>query len=248
MPMSITHNADNTLQEAPPRISVVVIEDDDAMRSAIVDYVRPSLARPNSQFDCVGAYKSAEEAIAAFPSTGVDIVLMDIRLGRMSGIECVHYLTKHYPKTSVLMVTGEGNRQVIVEACIAGAKGYINKTKIYDELIPAMLLLMQGESYMSPQITREVMEQLRETHTHTAENKQSGQQHQEEQNPVIEENHLLSPREEEILQIAQQSKTYDEIASTLNISVETVRTHLRNIYKKLGVRSLRMALSKFFKV
>ncbi len=215
-------------QEQLRRIRFVIIEDDQGLALAIRDFLKF-----DPRFECLGVYFSAEDALASISLMSCDIVLMDIMLtGGMSGIECTHYLSKNAPNASILMLSNVKNEDIIVDAVVAGAKGYMNKLHIFEELIPALLAVWQGGSYLSPEITRKVMQQIQGVF---------GTQ-------LTNEGNTLSRREVSIMQKIRVGKSYQDIADMLSISPKTVQTHVRNIYKKMGVSTQKEAVSKVFKV
>jgi DNA-binding NarL/FixJ family response regulator len=179
-------------------------------------------------FQCVGACESGEEAIRRLPALAPDVVLMDINLPGMSGIECTARLRRKAPQTQVLMVTVYADHEHVFEALKMGASGYLLKCTEPQELIRAIGDVMRGGAPMTGQIARQVIAVFRRPAAQ------------------IEAGALLTPREEEILKWLAQGFANKEIASRLGASVETVRVHVRHIYEKLHVHSRTEAAAKYF--
>ncbi len=206
-------------------IRVALVEDDRAVREGL-----ESLVRASGGFEFVGAFNSAEEALVRLPELSVDIVLMDIRLPGMSGIECIAELKRRQSKVQIMMLTVFEDHDRIFQSLAAGASGYLLKQTPPEKLLEAISELSQGGSPMSAQIARRVVETF--------------------QNPPSSEDEemasRLSPRETEIIRLLAKGYLYKEIADQLNLSVETVRTHIHNTYEKLHVRTRTEAVMKMF--
>jgi DNA-binding NarL/FixJ family response regulator len=175
----------------------------------------------------VAAYANAENALEELPDQEADVVLMDIGLPGMSGIECIRTLKSQHPQMQIMMLTVYEDDDKIFNSLKAGATGYILKKTPPAQLLQAIQDLHNGGSPMSPQIARKVVQTF-----------QSMRAPSQAAEP-------LSKREQEILAYLAKGHLYKEIAATLHISVETVRTHLRNIYEKLHVRTRTEAVVKF---
>lgn len=201
--------------------SVAIVEDDLVLREQLIRILRSA---PDVNF--VGAFASAEEALKDIPVRKPDVVLMDIRLPGMSGIQCVAKLKKLDWTIQVIMVTVYEDSGSIFNALKAGASGYIVKSKSADQLLNAVRDVGVGGAPMSSHIARRVVE-----HFHT-----SGPAHREKEN--------LSPREEEVLTLLASGFLYKEIAERLGIATETVRTHVKHICDKLHVRNRLEAVAK----
>jgi DNA-binding NarL/FixJ family response regulator len=204
-------------------IRVALVEDDRQVREGLALLIGHSPG-----FACVAACPSAENALQRLPGQKPDVVLMDIQLPGMSGIECILQLKRLCPKAQIMMLTVFEDHERIYQSLKAGASGYLLKQTPPAELLEAITNLHQGGSPMSAQIARRVVEAF--------------------QRPTAPEGAeaLLSPREQEILHLLAQGHLYKEIADQLGRSVETVRTHIRNIYDKLHVRSRTEAVNKVF--
>jgi DNA-binding NarL/FixJ family response regulator len=206
----------------PDTISVAILEDVDELRAGLV-----TLISGYEGFTCAGAFATGEEALRVIPDLRPDVVLMDINLPGMSGIACTALLRQKLPHTPVVMLTVYEDDEKIFQALKAGAVGYLLKKTPPAKLLEAIREVHEGGSPMSNQIARKVIASFQaETRT-----------------PAGGE--TLSPREREILDQLARGLRYREIAEALFISTDTVRTHLRNIYQKLQVRSATEALLKF---
>lgn len=194
--------------------SVVIVEDDDGLKDQLVKILKtaPDIA-------CVGAYTSAEDALPQIIKQPPDVVLMDIKLPNMSGIQCVIEIKKVVPKVQIIMVTVYEESERIFRALKAGASGYLIKTTAQDQLIEAIRDVYKGGSPMSSPIARKV---VRHFHLVGISSKES-------------EN--LSPREREVLELLAQGLIYKEVGDRLKIEGETVRGYVKNICYKMHVRS-----------
>jgi DNA-binding NarL/FixJ family response regulator len=202
-----------TLAE-PVMTSVVVVEDDRLLRQSLARLIGEA-----RNYRCLGAFTTAEEALEQIPELQPEVVVMDINLPKMSGIECTRRLKQAQPRVAVLMLTVYDDSERIFEALRAGASGYLLKRAVAVEILHAIQDVKEGGAPMSSQVARKVVASFRES-------PKPGLEHA-----------TLSERETEIL--AQLSKGYanKEIADRMSISLSTVRTHLRHIYEKLHVRS-----------
>jgi DNA-binding NarL/FixJ family response regulator len=175
---------------------------------------------------CVGAYASAEEALRNLPAQNPDVVLMDINLPGMSGIQCVARLKERLPKTQVVMLTTYDQGDLIFDSLRAGANGYLLKNMPRAELVAAVEQVHAGGSPMSLQIARKVIDHF---HRSPQASSELGQ---------------LTPRERDILRLLAKGYLYKEIAEDLGISMSTVRTHVSAVYEKLHVQSRTEAAMK----
>lgn len=201
--------------------SVVVVEDDRTLRQQIVDILATA-----SDIRCIGAFSSAEEALKAIPMKAPDVVLMDIKLPGMSGIDCVAKLKRMLPSLQIIMVTIFEDSERIFRALKAGASGYLVKSRPPEQLLEAIRDVYSGGSPMSSHIARKVVQ-----HFHLLD-------------PSPKEAENLSPREEQVLDLLASGFIYKEIGDKLNISVETVRTYVKNICNKMHVRNRLEAVAK----
>ena len=207
----------------PLSISVAIVEDDVPAREILAGWIRDA-----EGFRLAGEYDDAETAIARLPQEKPSVVLFDINLPGMSGIECVRRLKPALPETQFVMVTVYEDANHIFNALSAGASGYLLKQMRRNELLEAMKDVHAGGSPMSSQIARKVVQSFRRH-----ENQSDGE--------TLE----LSPREREVLELLARGFLYKEIAEMLKISVQTVNTYIRRIYEKLHVQSRAQAVAKY---
>lgn len=204
-------------------INVGIIEDEEYIRESLTLLINGS-----DGFTCEHTYETAEEAIDKIPLLNLDVVLIDIQLPGMNGINCITELKSKCDSTQFLMCTSYEDSNLIFNALKAGASGYIVKSTKPSKLIEAISEIYHGGSPMSSQIARKVVNSF---HTNSTENR---------------ELQKLTEREKEILHLLSQGLRYKEISEKLFLSTETVRTHIRNIYEKLHVHSRTKALNKVF--
>ena len=176
-----------------------------------------------------GSFASMEEALAAFGSAPVDVVLADIGLPGMSGIEGVKRLKAIQPEAQVLMLTVFADNTHIFEAICAGASGYLLKDTPREKLLAAIQELANGGAPMSAAIARKVVTMFQNAP------------------PVQPGSVALSPRELEVLRLLADGHVYKTAADRLQVSIDTVRYHVRHIYEKLHVHSKSEAVMKAFK-
>ena len=205
-----------------PMISVSIVEDSRGTRESLTELLKraPGLR-------CVGAYPNGEAALREFPAAPPDVVLMDINLPGMSGIECVARLKQQSPQTQVLMLTTYEEGDLIFESLRAGASGYLLKNMPPGELVHAVEQVHAGGSPMSMHIARKVVNHF---------------QHIKQPSSEMEK---LTKREQEILALLAKGFLYKEIADQLGISLSTVRAHLHAVYEKLHVQSRTEAVVKY---
>jgi DNA-binding NarL/FixJ family response regulator len=204
----------------PIRISIV--DDNDQIREGLSVLINGSTG-----FQCVATYPTAENALKYLPAHRPDVVLMDIQLPGMSGIECVRELKRILPELQIMMLTIYEDDDNVFKSIVAGASGYVLKKTPPSELLDAISDLHNGGSPMSDRIARKVVQAFQ----------QMGKSSRETEN--------LTQREYEILSYVAKGYQDKEIAEKFFLSSETVRTHLRNIYKKLNVRSRTEATLKY---
>jgi DNA-binding NarL/FixJ family response regulator len=202
-------------------IKVAVVEDDKRLREGLV-----FLINSTSEFCCIGSHPNAELALKQLPADWPDVVLMDINLPNMSGIDCVAKLKALRPALQVVMLTAYVDNEQIFKSLKAGASGYLIKKTPATEILEAITDAHRGGSPMTSSIARKVVEFFR-------------------QEPPEKETENLSKRELEILDLLAKGHRYKEIAEALSISFDTVRFHLRNIYEKLHVHSRTEAVVKY---
>ncbi|MFT3867827.1 MAG: response regulator transcription factor [Nibricoccus sp.] len=208
-------------QIKPIRISIV--EDDEPARRILGNVVRsaPSLA-------LVSDFGESEKAVAALPNDGPDVILMDINLPQMSGVECVRRLKPLMPQTQFLMLTVYDDPEHIFQALAAGATGYLLKSTRREDLIAAIQQIHEGGSPMSSAIARKVVRSFSAPPS------------------VPQDTEQLSAREQQVLDLLAQGFLYKEIADKLSLNVFTVKTYTRRIYEKLHVHSRSQATAKYY--
>jgi DNA-binding NarL/FixJ family response regulator len=201
-------------------IAITIVEDQRDMRESLAEWLgnAPGLR-------CVGAHASAEEALKRIPDEHPDVVLMDINLSGMNGIECVSRLKQRLPQTQVLMLTTYDDGDLIFDSLRAGANGYLLKNMPRQELVQALQQVQAGGAPMSLQIARKVINYF----------------HADKPSQELEQ---LTGRETEILKLLAKGYLYKEIAERLGVSLSTVRTHVSAVYEKLHVHSRTEAAMK----
>jgi DNA-binding NarL/FixJ family response regulator len=205
-------------------IAVAIVEDDVPAREILAGWIRNA-----EGFRLVGEYIDAETAIARLPFEKPSVVLFDINLPGMNGIECVRRLKPALPDTQFVMVTVYEDANHIFNALSAGASGYLLKQMRRNELLDALKDVHAGGSPMSSQIARKVVQNFYRAETQTTDGE------------TVE----LSGREREVLELLARGYLYKEIAELLKISVPTVNTYIRRVYEKLHVRSRAQAVAKY---
>jgi len=204
------------------RIRVSIVEDNRDTRESLNELLNRAPA-----LHCVGAHSSGEEALRQIPAELPDVVLMDINLPQMNGIECVSRLKQQMPKTQVLMLTTYEESDLIFDSLRKGASGYLLKNMPPTELVQAIEQVHAGGAPMSMQIARKVV-----SHFQQIKKPQSDMEH-------------LTKREHEILALLAKGFLYKEIADQLGVTLSTVRAHLHAVYEKLHVQSRTEAVVKF---
>jgi DNA-binding NarL/FixJ family response regulator len=205
-------------------ITVSIVEDSDKFRGTMA-----RLLDRAEGFSCLSQYPNAEEALQGLPKDRPHVVLMDINLPGMNGVECVRQLKRLLPEVQVIMLTVYEDTENIFNALTAGAMGYMLKRTSRDELLEAIREVHRGGSPMTTHIARKVVSSFQRTAASAA----------------ATEN--LSQREQEVLDLLSQGLIYKEIAEKLGISYETVHTYIRRIYEKLQVRTRTEAVAKFLR-
>jgi DNA-binding NarL/FixJ family response regulator len=215
------------LPERPPsqlqrQIKVAIVEDEPDIRES---WVRLIASFPD--FSCVCGCVSGEEAIREIPPLAPDIVLMDIFLPRMSGIDCTARLKALLPETQIIILTAVADDELIFLALEAGADGYLLKRTKPADLHGALRDVLNGGAPMTSQVARQVVRSFRE------------------KNKAVEEGVKLSAREEEVLVLLSRGYSNKEIADKLGLSIETISTYLKQTYRKMHVRSRTEAVARY---
>ncbi len=201
-------------------IKVVIIEDIKEIREGL-----QMLIDGSEGFMCARTFANAEDALEQLPGISPDVALMDINLPGINGIEAVRKLKPKCSSTQFIMSTVYEDDDSIFESLKAGASGYLLKKTAPSKILDSITEVFHGGSPMSGQIARKVIASF-------------------QQKDSIDESAILTQREKEILKSLAKGLRYKEIAAGLNIGLETVRTHARNIYEKLQVQSRTEAINK----
>ncbi|MES2475750.1 MAG: response regulator transcription factor [Verrucomicrobiota bacterium] len=208
----------------PAKKRVAIVEDDSELRRTLVEILSDA-----GGWEVSEAYPNAEAALPDLMANPPDLVLMDIQLPGMSGIDCTAALKSAHPDMRILMLTVYDNSQRVFDALAAGASGYLLKRDVPTRLSESLGEVLEGNCPISSTVARKVF------------------QHFMKPEPAIPGGDFdLTPREAETLNLLAKGKLYKEIADSLGISTDTVTFHLRNIYKKLHVRTRTEAVMKYF--
>jgi DNA-binding NarL/FixJ family response regulator len=214
------------LLPAKAMINVSIVEDDAKLRATLERYLMTQHG-----FHCASVYPNAEAALDGIPQVNPDVVLMDINLPGMNGIECVARLRHSLPAVKIIMLTVFEEGEQVFNALSAGAFGYLVKSSRPAKILEAIREVHSGGSPMSGSIARKVVQTLQAQAATRAVTRA--------------ETDALSAREIEVLQALSKGHTYKQIASDLGISLGTVRTYIQRIYEKLHVHSHAEAVMKF---
>ena len=200
---------------------VAIVEDDRGLSDQIVQILGSA-----SDVQFVGSHPTGEDALQRLPKSQPDVVLMDIKLPGMSGIDCVAQLKRTLPSIQIIMLTVYEDSERIFRALKAGADGYLVKSSPPETLLKAIDDVHKGGSPVSSHIARKVVQ-----HFHLI-------------GPSKKESENLSKREVEVLELLASGYLYKEISDKLGIGIETVRTHVKNICQKMQVRNRVEAVAK----
>ena len=217
-------NRENTTR--PLRIAIV--EDDAATRKLL-----SSKLETETEYSIVAEFGEGKPAIASLPSMAPDLLLVDLGLPDISGLEIIRTVAKHLPDCDILVITTLGDEATIIDALAAGAGGYILKGTGVDELQRDIRALREGGSPLSPAVARSLLNRFQVTQspvtkTHHAD---GGSTHRE-----------ITEREKKILQTIARGHSYKETAKICSITIGTVHSHLKNIYRKFSVHSKTQAI------
>ncbi len=206
-------------------ISVAIVEDDAPLRASIAGILERA---PDCR--CVGVFGSAEDALREIPALVPQVVLMDIHLPGIDGVECVHRLAHLIPRAQILMLTVHADANSIFESLAAGASGYLLKPVRAAELLAAIQDVYAGGAPMTSNIARKVVHSFKRAGADDSDGRQ------------------LSPRERDVLDYLVKGYSYKETAEQMGVSYSTVHTHVEHIYQKLHVQSRAQAVAKYLRV
>jgi DNA-binding NarL/FixJ family response regulator len=205
-------------------IQVSIVEDNDQLRGTLARLINRA-----DGFACLSQYGTAEAALEGLPKDRPQVVLMDINLPGLNGVECVRRLKQLRPEISAVMLTAYEDTENIFNALAAGANGYLLKRAPRAELLEAIREVHRGGSPMTTHIARKVVQSFQRTA------------------PTPQPGETLSAREQEVLDHLSKGFLYKEISEKMGISYETVHTYIRRIYEKLQVRTRTEAVAKFLR-
>jgi len=194
---------------------VVIVEDNPELRELYA-----FLVNGIDNYSVIAVYDNAESAISDLMRNKPDLIIMDLELPGMSGIEGIGHIKKKYPRIEILVISILENDESVFQALAAGASGYLSKASGILEIEKALIQLEEGGAYMTSRIARKVIESFQKNHFSP-----------------------LTKRETEVLSLIAKGKTYTMIADDLNIASDTVKSHIKNIYSKLHVDSKAEAIS-----
>lgn len=206
----------NYYMKSPKTIRVCLVEDDHLIREGFA-----MLIADTNGYSIVNTYSNCEDALRGIQKDQPDVVLMDIELPGMNGIEGISRIKRIRPQTQIIVVTVYENDELVFKALCAGAGGYLTKNMHPSRLIEAIKEITEGGAPMSTNIARLVVASFQKN-----------------------QNSPLTPRETEVLELLVKGKSYTNIADQLFVDKETIRTHIKNIYWKLEVHSKAEAIEK----
>jgi DNA-binding NarL/FixJ family response regulator len=202
--------------------SVIVVEDDVRLQQQLIKILDAA-----GDITCLAAVSSAEEALEKIPRSQPDVVLMDINLPGISGIDCIRELKKKLPRLEVVMLTAYEEEDNIFRALKEGASGYLLKSSTPGDICNAIRDVYSGGAPFSSHIARKVAQYFRV------------------EREIEDDNEKLAPREKEVLKLLASGYIYKEVADQLDLTLETVRTYVKRIRQKLHVRSKVEAIIKY---
>ncbi|HYG21359.1 MAG TPA: response regulator transcription factor [Verrucomicrobiae bacterium] len=203
---------------------VALVEDNNDLRKSM-----KSLLQRSPPLRVVADYPDAESALADIVEQKPDVVLMDVKLPNMDGVECVRQLKTILPTVLVVMLTVHDDNDSLFNSILAGADGFLLKDTVPSRLVEAIEEVRSGGSPMTPQIARRIVQRFRKS----------------DPEPSVVAN--LTPREMEVLEQLALGNRYKEISDNLGISLDGIRFHIRHVYNKLHVHSRTEAVLKFLK-
>ena len=202
-------------------IKVIIFDDNDSLRDSVT-----MLLQDNADFTLAGSYSHCLDVVENIRDTKPDVVVMDIDMPGMTGIEGVKLIRKNFPTVQVLMLTVFDDEEKVFAAIQAGAAGYILKNAEPNNLLHAISEIYNGGAPMTPGIARKVLQQFQTIL------------------PEEKKDYHLSVREKEVLTLLVKGLSYKMIAGKLDITYDTVRAHMKKIYEKLHVASMTEAVAK----
>lgn len=218
-------NSTIQLQPMTSKITVSIIEDNKSIRENVSKYISYS-----DDLSIISSFQSVEAYLEAHnekPQVACDLLLLDIGLPGMSGLDGIPLILENNPALDIVMLTTYEEEEIILKAICKGAVGYISKKSSLSEILDGLRIVNNGGSYMSPMIAREIF-------NHFAKPKLKS-----------EASNILSPRQTDILKMLVDGKTYKDIASELGIAIDTVKTHIKKMYKVLHVKNKTEAIRKY---
>ena len=213
--------------EQTQKIKVAVVEDDARIRRVLTEVFASATG-----CECVGMFRNGTDAIAGIPALQPDVIIMDINLPDLSGVECVARLSPQLPGSQILMLTVYQDTETIFQALAAGAHGYLVKPVLPEQLLAAVSEIHAGGAPTSPPIARKIIDVFRRPAPTP------------EQNPPTADP-VLAPRERQVLEQLVNGLSQKEIAAELAIGVSTVNTYIQRIYEKLHVRTRREIIARY---
>lgn len=205
-------------------VRVGIVEDREDIRRALTQLIGSTAG-----FECTGSYRSMEEALEKLPQSMPDVVLNDIGLPKMSGIDGIRILNERYPALNILILTVYDDDERIIDGICAGASGYLLKSTPMPQIIECIKEVVAGGAPMSPEIARRVMKLFRQSP------------------PPKQVDYNLTPHETRLLKLLVEGHNYKSAAAELNLSVNTIAFYIKQIYGKLQVHSKSEAVVKALK-
>ncbi len=204
-------------------VTIAIVEDNSGLRRSL-----ETMIKRTPGFQCVGAFADGEQAVASLPALRPQVVLMDINLPGMNGVQCVARLTRDLPDTQIIMITIYDDTDAIFDSLAAGAGGYLLKPVRSAQLVGAIKEILAGGAPMSSNIARRVVQTFKKP-------------------AAADELTQLTSRENSVLELLARGLLQKEIAAQLDISYWTVQTYIARIYEKLHVHSRSQAVAKYFR-
>jgi len=211
--------------EQPADLTVAIVEDDDETRVRLA----ASIAA-HAELRLAGAFATGRDALRALDCEAPDVLLVDLGLGDISGLEIIRHVAAHHPTCDILVITVFGDENHVITALQAGARGYLLKDDLTRDIKADITELRNGGSPLSPIIARQLLKRLNDQAPAAVQNPAAD-------NPEHSPDNKLTRRETEILRTIARGFTYAETAGLLGVSMQTVHAHLKRIYRKLAVHS-----------